>query len=110
MINGAQVPLFCPSTLPKRMSRKSKSLLPRLRRWPRGARWARRKLAQAPLMVRIAVVVAMILATFTLTNLVYHVIRKPTELFFFVGHGLDKQPAETWRQYGPLFRAYFISS
>ena len=25
---------------------------------------------------------------------------------FFVGHALDKEPAETWRQYGPLFRTY----
>ena len=49
---------------------------------------------------------AILLAAFALTNLVYHVIHKPTELFFFVGNGLDKEPAETWRQYGPLFRAY----
>jgi hypothetical protein len=94
----------------KRMSRKTKSLLPRLRRWRRGARWTRRKLARVPLMVRIAGVVAILLAALAWTNLVYHVIRKPTELFVFVGHGLDKEPAETWRQYGPLFRAYFISS
>ena len=33
-------------------------------------------------------------------------IRKPTELFFFVGGALDKVPSETWRQYGPLFRKY----
>jgi hypothetical protein len=25
-------------------------------------------------------------------------------LFFFVGNRLDKEPTETWRQYGPLFR------
>ena len=50
--------------------------------------------------------VAIVLATFVLTNLIYHVIHKPTELFFFVGHKLDKEPAETWRQYGPLFRTY----
>jgi hypothetical protein len=50
--------------------------------------------------------VTILLALFTLTNLVYHVIRKPTELFVFVGNALDKEPAETWRQYGPLFRAY----
>src|SRR5262249_50896886 len=37
-------------------------------------------------------------------------IRKPTELFFFVGNALDKEPAETWRQYGPLFRAYSTST
>jgi len=52
----------------------------------------------------------MLLAVVALTNLVYHVIRKPTELFFFVGHRLDKEPAETWRQYGPLFRAYSTSA
>jgi hypothetical protein len=63
-----------------------------------------------PRAARIAGVIAILLATFTLTNLIYHVIRKPTELFFFVGHGLDKEPAETWRQYGPLFRAYSTST
>jgi Transglycosylase SLT domain len=57
-------------------------------------------------MVRIAVVVAILLPLVTLTNFVYQVIRKPTELFVFVGHALDKQPAETWRAYGPLFRTY----
>ncbi len=88
------------------MPRKTKSLLPRLRRWRRGARWARRKLARAPLTVRIAGLVAILLAVVALTNLVYQVIRKPTELFFFVGNALDKEPAETWRQYGPLFRTY----
>jgi hypothetical protein len=77
------------------MSRKTNSLLPRLRRWRRGARWARRKLAKAPRAARIAGVVAILLATFTLTNLIYHVIHKPTELFFFVGNGFDKEPAET---------------
>ena len=47
-----------------------------------------------------------LLALFALTNLVYHVIRKPTELFVFVGNALDKEPAETWRQYGSLFRSF----
>jgi hypothetical protein len=50
--------------------------------------------------------VAILLAALALANFVYQVIRKPTELFFFVGNALDKEPAETWRQYGPLFRAY----
>jgi hypothetical protein len=56
--------------------------------------------------IQLTGVVAILLATFTLTNLIYHMIHKPTELFFFVGHRLDKEPAETWRQYGPLFRTY----
>ena len=92
------------------MSTKRNSFVLRLRRWQRGARWARRKLAKAPRAARIAGVVAILLAAFALTNLIYHVIRKPTELFFFVGHRLDKEPAETWRQYGPLFRTYSTST
>jgi hypothetical protein len=95
---------------PKRMSRKSKSFVLRLRRWRRGARSARRKLAKAPRAVLITGVVALLLATLALTNLIYHVIHKPTELFFFVGHRLDKEPSETWRQYGALFRTYSTHS
>jgi hypothetical protein len=63
-------------------------------------------LARLPRSIRIALAIAILLPLFALTNLVYHVIRKPTELFFFVGHRLDKEPAETWRQYGALFRTY----
>lgn len=88
------------------MPRKRKPLLSRLRGFRRGARWARRKFAKAPRAVRIAVIVAILLPVFTLTNLVYQVIRKPTELFFFVGHSLDKEPDGMWRQYGTLFRTY----
>ena len=92
------------------MSTKSKSFVLSLRRWRQRARRARRKLAKTPLSLRIAGVVAILLATLALTNLIYHVIRKPTELFFFVGHRLDKEPSETWRQYGPLFRIYSTHS
>jgi hypothetical protein len=89
----------------RRVGRSWHSLLRRLRRW-RGARWARRKLTAAPRAVRVVLVLATILVAFSLANLVYQVARKPTELFFFVGRTLDKVPAETWRQYGPLFREY----
>jgi transglycosylase-like protein with SLT domain len=88
------------------MSGKSKSFLARLRRWRRRSRWARQKLARVPRTFRIAGITAVLLVALALTNLVYHVIRKPTELFAFAGHALDKEPAETWRQYGPLFRTY----
>jgi hypothetical protein len=54
--------------------------------------------------------VAILLAVIAVVNLVYHVILKPTELFAFVGHRLDKEPAETWRQYGPLFRSLSTSA
>jgi hypothetical protein len=39
-------------------------------------------------------------------NWTYHVIRKPTELFFPVSGTLAKAPPETWRQYAPLFRRH----
>jgi hypothetical protein len=52
----------------------------------------------------------MLVAAFSLMNLVYHVVHKPTELFFLVGGALDKKPSETWRQYGPSFRAYSTST
>lgn len=66
----------------------------------------RRKLAALPSAVRIALGVVTVLAVVTLANIAYQVIRKPTELFFFVGRALDKEPRETWRQYGALFREY----
>jgi hypothetical protein len=61
-------------------------------RW-RGARWARWTLATVPAAVRIAFVVATILAVVSLANAVYQVVRKPTELLFFVG-GAARQGAE----------------
>jgi transglycosylase-like protein with SLT domain len=90
---------------PVRKRRSRNTFLRSIRRW-QGARWARQKLAAMPAAVRIALIVATILAAVALANIVYQVVRKPTELLFFVGTALDKVPAETWRQYGPLFRAY----
>ena len=92
------------------MPRNSKPFLTRLRRLRRGARWARRELARTPRIVRIVAIVAILLPLLALTNLVWQVIRKPTELFFFVGHALDKEPAEEWRAYGALFRTYSTST
>jgi hypothetical protein len=85
-------------------------LLPRLRRWRRGARRARLKFASAPRAIRIAAGVAILLAVVALANLISAVVHKPTELFAFIGHRLDKEPAETWRSYGPLFRTYSTST
>lgn len=92
------------------MPKISKGFARRLRRWRRGGRWARRTFAKAPRAVRLAAIAAVVIAAVVVVNFVYHVVRKPTELFFFVGHRLDKEPAETWRQYGPLFRTYATKS
>ncbi|TYL72993.1 transglycosylase SLT domain-containing protein [Bradyrhizobium cytisi] len=88
------------------MPRKSKRLLTRLRSIRQGARWVRKKFVRAPRLVRIAAGMAMLLALAALANILYQMVRKPTELFVFLGNSLDKEPAENWRQYGPLFRTY----
>jgi hypothetical protein len=82
----------------------------RRRRWRRSLRSAQRTLVKLPRAIQITGAVAIVLVTLVLSNLIYHVIHKPTELFFFVGHRLDKEPAETWRHYGPLFRAFSTRS
>lgn len=82
-----------------------RKLLRSVRRWHVGRR-ARRTFAAAPLAVRIIVIVAAVLAGLFLANIIYQVVRKPTELLFFIGRSLDKAPTETWQQYGPLFRTY----
>jgi len=94
----------------KRRARPSRSTWLRPVRRGRWAHLARRTLTAAPRAVKIVGLAALVLAAFSLTNLVYHVVRKPTELLFFVGGALDKEPIETWRQYEPLFHTYSTST
>jgi hypothetical protein len=56
--------------------------------------------------VRIVAMAATGLVLFAAINLVYHVMRKPTDMFIPVSGALNKAPAETWRAYEPLFRQY----
>src|ERR1039457_6631149 len=67
------------------------TLLRRVSRW-QGARLVRRTLTAAPRAFRIVSPAPLALAAFALTTLVYHVARKPSELLFFVGGALDKEP------------------
>ena len=89
-----------------RIRRDWNALLRRLRRWRKRARRARRKLNGAPLAVRTIAIAAVVLAVFSAMNLVYQVMRKPTEMFFPVSGALSKSPTETWRRYAPLFHQY----
>jgi hypothetical protein len=66
-------------------------------------RWARR-LAAVPSPVLIVAVLSLAVGGWAAVNAVYHVARKPTELFFPVSDALYKTPAQTWAAYGPLFR------
>jgi hypothetical protein len=79
-------------------------------RWRKRGRWMWRKLNALPNAVRIVVIAATILAVFSGMNLVYQVLRKPTEVFAPVGGAFNKTPVETWRQYAPLFREYSTAS
>jgi len=87
---------------------------PRSRRRTRGPRWLRarvlaralRLVLAAPLAIRLAVLVVVLVVVWSAVNWTYHVIRKPTELFFPVSGTLAKTPPETWRQYAPLFRRH----
>ena len=80
----------------------------RRRRARRSAAWrlAGRALAVlrgAPLAVRIIASVIVLVAVWASMNWIVQAVRKPTEVFFPVSGSLAKTPAETWRQYGPLF-------
>jgi Transglycosylase SLT domain len=76
------------------------------RRW--GQRWraARGRLGAFPSAIRLVVVTTVVLALVALANLVYQLAHKPTEMLFPMSRALAKTPAETWREYGPLFREY----
>jgi len=89
-----------------RSARKRPARIARARPLSRFGRWALRKSWAAPLPVRLIAVVAVIVALFFALNWLYQVVRKPAELFFPVSGALDKSPAQTWRQYGPLFREH----
>jgi hypothetical protein len=68
------------------------------------------KLKAAPTALRIVAMAAAIVAVFFATNLIYHVLHKPTELLSPVSGVFNKSPAETWRRYAPLFREYSTAS
>jgi len=53
-----------------------------------------------------AICVSTVLLVWLITNGIYQVVRKPSELFFPVAGTLNKTPSETWQQYAPLFTKY----
>jgi hypothetical protein len=79
--------------------------------WPnaRSRRRMQRVFRTAPFGLQVLVVLAASALLWLLLNGMYQVIRKPSELFFPVSGTLNKIPAETWRQYAPLFRKYSTS-
>lgn len=80
--------------------------IPRL--WPAAA--TRRKLfrafRRAPATAQISIAIIVLVTAGLLLNVLYQVIRKPSELFFPVSGTLYKTPAETWESYEPIFRRH----
>ena len=79
-------------------------------RWRKRAQWAQRKLEALPAAMWVIMISIAALAVFSVTNVVYQVLRKPTEVFAPINNGFNKAPSETWRQYAPLFREYSTAS
>ena len=77
----------------------------RRRRW-RLARLAFKTLWATPPAMGIAVCLVTLVTLAFAANWAYQVVRKPAELFFPVSGVLAKTPAETWREYEPIFRAH----
>src|SRR5215472_2376279 len=92
--------------LEPRRTRSRPSRLPRVRPVFHFLRRASLVFLALPLALRIIVATVLIIMVWSAVNWVYQVIRKPTELFFPVSGRLSKTPAETWRQYEPLFREH----
>lgn len=75
------------------------------------ARWRIfRKVTKAvlasPPTVRAVVILAVILMSWLGVNWTYHAFNKPSEVLFPLDRSLNKSPAETWEQYGSLFREH----
>ncbi len=86
--------------------RRKESLSRRWRRWRKRAAGLRRRWRALPAAWRGIAMLTVALAMLSAANLVYQVVRKPTEMFFPADSALKKTPAETWREYGGLFRKY----
>jgi len=78
----------------------------RVEHWRKLLRRAWRRVAALPRTLRIGIVVAVFLAVLSVVNFAYHVVHKPTELFFPLDGRLAKTPDDAWRNYGTLFRRY----
>src|SRR5580692_2251471 len=81
-----------------------------LERWCKGAQRALGKFKAIPTVRRLVLICIAVLVVFSVTNLVYQILHKPTEVFALIPGESNKAPIETWRQYSPLFREYSTTS
>jgi hypothetical protein len=81
-----------------------------LERWYKRAQRALGKFKAIPTAMRLVLICIAVLVVFSVTNLVYQILHKPTEVFALIPGESNKAPIETWRQYAPLFREYSTAS
>lgn len=62
-----------------------------------------------PPIVRAVVMLAMTFMFLLGINWTYQAVNKPAEILFPLDRSLNKNPAETWKQYGSLFRKHATS-
>jgi hypothetical protein len=102
---SATIPRARPRATRPRRSR-ARTVWTPLRAGSAAWRLARRTLAvlrRAPLPIGIIGSAILLLTLWASVNWIVQAARKPTEMFFPVSGALAKTPAETWREYGPLF-------
>ncbi len=109
IIHGARMPVLPFGLVPFRLARLRslwRSFVRRFHRLRRVLGRGRRALHAAPVRVRVLVLGVSALTVLVALNLVYHVARKPTEMFFPLASALNKSSAETWAAYGPMFQSH----
>ena len=92
------------------MGQEGRAPVGNLERWYKRARRALGKFKAIPTAMRLVLICIAVLVVFSVTNLVYQILRKPTEVFALIPGESNKAPIETWRQYAPLFREYSTAS
>src|SRR6266480_3102146 len=81
-----------------------------LERWCKRAQRALGKFKAIPTVMRLVLICIAVLVVFSVTNLAYQILHKPTEVFALIPGESNKAPIETWRRYAPLFREYSTAS
>jgi hypothetical protein len=96
--------------MPIKPARRTGSRARRLKKlWRRGVKvWrrVRRWWRPAPRPAKFIMGALIVLVLWLGINWIYQVLRKPSELFFPVSGTLYKSPAETWAEYGPIFKRF----
>jgi hypothetical protein len=76
--------------------------------WPNAAQRQRgvQAFLRTPALLQVLIGLSILVVLCFALNWIFQVVRKPSELFFPVSGTLYKTPAETWRDYAPIFEKH----